>query len=124
MTESAIPTTGSSRSPRLLRVVAGLWLSVFAFVTGAIPIVDALLGHGANVEAHWEDPGDRTCPPQHDASACQLSQVLTSGRKSDGAALGAPIEVAFRVDLPESVSMARLATPAGLTASPRGPPLG
>lgn len=46
---------------------------VFALVSVAMPVADAA-AHHAPVVAHWEDASDESCPPQHDASTCQVCQ--------------------------------------------------
>jgi hypothetical protein len=106
------------------RVLAGLWLGVFGFVVGALPVADAMLGHAQGVTAHWEDSGDRDCPPQHDPAVCQLCQVHASARRSEGPPLVAPVAVAFRVSLPEAILLAEIdASQVGIPV-PRGPPVG
>jgi hypothetical protein len=71
----------------MARLTVGLWLGLYALVVAVVPVVDAGVGHGA-VVAHWEDASDTTCPPQHDASACQLCQLITGpGRENPGRAV-------------------------------------
>jgi hypothetical protein len=115
-------STGALATTR--RVVAALWLAVFGFVVGGIPVADAMVGHAQRVAAHWEDSGDRDCPPQHDASACQLCQVHASARRSETAPLVVPVAVAFSVSLPETILLAAIDADQGGIPDPRGPPVG
>jgi hypothetical protein len=106
------------------RVLAGIWLVVFGFVVGGLPVVDALLGHAPSVAAHWENSGDRDCPPQHDATACQLCQVHAAARRSAGAPLVVPVAVAFSVPVPETILLAAIDSDQRGIPDPRGPPVG
>jgi hypothetical protein len=105
----------------LSRVVTGLWLATYLLVVGAVPVVDARDGHGV-VVSHWEDANDTSCPPQHDASACQLCQLIGgSGAPAAGAAHIPP----HQSDESGPPAGSRPRGPATSTAagpSPRAPP--
>lgn len=108
----------------LRRAIASLWLALFAFASLGVPVLDAKLDHSADVAAHWEDADDRSCPPRHDASVCQLLQAHHSARTSQGASLSSSPEVEFEARRPET--LARVPAQAALMGGPtsRGPPLG
>jgi hypothetical protein len=53
-----------------------VWLGLYILIAAVVPVADAGAPH-ADVVAHWEDASDTSCPPQHDASACQLCQLVT-----------------------------------------------
>lgn len=104
------------------RLVIGLWLGLYGLVAALAPVVDARVGHGA-VVAHWEDASDTSCPPQHDASACQLCQLLGGpGRASAGRALASV--PASDESLPAAADRARApaAVAVGVPSS-RAPPV-
>lgn len=67
-------TTPVGRRDGMRRMVGALWLVLYALVAVAVPVADAAASH-APVTAHWEDGSDTSCPPRHDASACQLCQA-------------------------------------------------
>jgi len=75
--DPATPARARKRS-RVLRALIGAWLAVHGFVIAAAPIADSMAVHAESVVAHWEDAQDTSCPPQHDASACQLCQVVSA----------------------------------------------
>lgn len=104
--------------------MAGLWLGVFGFVVGGLPVADAMVGHATSVAAHWEDSGDRDCPPQHDLTGCQLCQVHASARRTEGAPLIVPVAVELTAALPESILLAAIDADQGGIPAPRGPPVG
>lgn len=108
----------------LHRGIAGLWLALFAFAGLGMPVIDALVVHSTDVAAHWEDADDRSCPPRHDASVCQLFQAHQSARASQGESLAANPETEYHARRPEALR--RLQAQAGLIGGPtsRGPPLG
>lgn len=66
------------------RALIGLWLGFYATVVGIVPLADAQAEHG-QVIVHWEDASDTSCPPLHDASACQLCQLLSAGGRAPSA---------------------------------------
>lgn len=70
-------TAPVGRKDDMRRMVASLWLVVYALVAVAVPVADAAGSH-APVTAHWEDANDSSCPPRHDASTCQLCQAGNS----------------------------------------------
>jgi hypothetical protein len=110
--------------PAFRRAIASLWLAVFAFAGVGVPVLDAEFDHSADVAAHWEDSGDRSCPPRHDASVCQFFHAHHSARTSQGASLSASPEVEFETRRPETLARvpAEVALLGGRTS--RGPPLG
>lgn len=109
------------RGFRFRRVVSGLWLVLYAVVAVALPVADAAATH-APVAAHWEDASDTSCPPQHDASACQVCQSASAfGRvPANGPALPAAEPVEQFVALDDITTAAR-APSRGEPAS-RAPP--
>lgn len=103
------------------RVVTGLWMALYLLVVGVVPVIDARDGHG-DVVAHWEDANDTSCPPQHDASACQLCQLIGgSGAPAADPQHFPPCQARERSPVPG----ARTRGPAALAAagpSTRAPP--
>jgi hypothetical protein len=109
---------------RVRRLVAGLWLAAFALFTAGLPILDAAVGHATDVVAHWEDAGDRDCPPQHDPSTCQLCQSHSVARRTEGATVAiAAAELRGAARPATGVLRGRSDAQRGVPTT-RGPPLG
>jgi len=108
---------------RLARLVATLLLAVHAATVGALPLLDAGAAE-APVVAHWEDLGDQTCPPAHDAAACRTCQLLGADRVG-AASRDVPVAASSEGRVGE---MGRMRLPADAAPmrsnAPRAPPGG
>lgn len=116
--------TGSARGrSRLLRTVIGVTLAIHGFVIAAAPVADALSEHADSIVAHWEDAQDTRCPPQHDASACQLCRVISATSGETVPERGAAARVVSVTDMIlRDASLGSRANALGGSPRPRGPP--
>jgi hypothetical protein len=121
MGESSQRRPGALRSAGMRRLVAAVWLVLYALVAVAIPIADAAATH-APVVAHWEDGSDSTCPPRHDPSACQLCQVQCAPGAPPAEPASVPLaEPRAQQGIPDRAARAVAAPPVRIPPS-RAPP--
>lgn len=108
---------------RLARLVAALLLALHAATVGALPLLDAGSAE-APVVAHWEDLGDQSCPPAHDAAACRTCQLLGADRVlAEVQAVPAVLASAGRIGSEGRVRAPAEAATIG-SGAPRAPPAG
>lgn len=76
----------------LARAVAGVWMLLHLLVVAGVPVVDGLADHESPSAAHIEDLGNTECPTQHAGhGACDLCQIVKSGRVSVAAVTALPV---------------------------------
>lgn len=80
--DTAIAMSPARRAPAgrgALRLVARVWLVVYALLALGVPLADASAEHAAPVVAHWEDAESGTCPAPH-GETCEVCQQLSGSR--------------------------------------------
>jgi hypothetical protein len=83
------------------RAVAGVWMLLHLLVVAGIPVVDGLAEHDSPTVAHIEDLGNTDCPTQHAGhGACDLCQIVKSGRVAVASVPGLPVPAVTSVATP------------------------
>ena len=107
----------------MVRALVGVWLAFHTAVIAAAPIADALTDRAGAIVAHWDDVGQRNCPPLHDSAVCGICQAVSA--TFGGAVVPglAPARLVLaEVAPPESVGSAAHVVSLRGSPEPRGPP--